>query len=169
MALKPCKVCGWTIITGGNFCPNCGKKRSSSLRAKILIGMLILVGLAVISNLANTGGQTTSTSTASAVQTAPTTTLADLNLKFTWHRGGFDSVMLANFAVRNDGPTAAKDLEITCTHSANSGTVIDSNTRTVYEIVPAHGTKRMREFSMGLIHSQAAVSNCRIVDFKAVE
>ena len=52
-----------------------------------------------------------------------------------------------------------------CTHSAPSGTEIDSNTRTIYELVPAGSKKVVKDFNMGFIHSQAASTYCQIVDY----
>src|SRR6266849_1410843 len=74
--------------------------------------------------------------------------IADWN----WSKGGFDTVMIANFNIKNDNPFSVKDLKVRCMHRAPSGTEIDRNTRTIYEIVPAHGIKRIRDFSMGFIH-----------------
>jgi hypothetical protein len=82
---------------------------------------------------------------------------------FRWKKGGFDSVMLATFTFDNKNEFSVKDIEVRCEHSAKSGTTIDSNSRTIYEAVPAHSKKTIRDFGMGFIHSQAASSSCRIV------
>jgi hypothetical protein len=63
--------------------------------------------------------------------------------------------MTAKFIIKNDGDVPVKDLEIKCTHSAASGTVIDSNTRTIYQVFPAHKTRTVRNFNMGFINSQS--------------
>lgn len=81
---------------------------------------------------------------------------------FSWYKGGFGSIMMANFTIRNDGDITVKDLEIQCTHSAPSGTEIDSNTRTIYEIVPPHSRRQFRNFNMGFIAEQVASSSCEI-------
>ncbi|MGI8961550.1 MAG: hypothetical protein ACR2IV_17670 [Bryobacteraceae bacterium] len=81
---------------------------------------------------------------------------------FSWYKEGFGSIMMANFTIRNDGDLMVKDLEIECTHSAPSGTEIDSNARTIYEIVPPHTSRRFRNFNMGFIVEQAASSSCEI-------
>jgi len=85
-------------------------------------------------------------------------------VKFSWHKGGFDSIMIATFTVKNSSVHDVKDLEITCTHSANSGTEIDRNTRTLYERVRAGQTRTFRNVNMGFIHSQASRSGCEIAD-----
>lgn len=77
-----------------------------------------------------------------------------------------DVTFTASFTIENKNAFPVKDVEITCHHYANSGTEIDSNTRTVYEIVPAKGSKRINGFAMGFIHSQAAKSACGTVSAK---
>jgi len=49
--------------------------------------------------------------------------------------------------------------------SAESGTDIDKNVRTIYVQVPAHRTKVIRDFNMGLINNQVARTGCYITDF----
>jgi hypothetical protein len=82
--------------------------------------------------------------------------------KFSWHKGGFDSIMMATFSIKNDGDHDVKDINVRCTHSAPSGTVIDQNEQTIYEIVKAHSTRKFREVNMGFIASQAASSSCEV-------
>lgn len=66
--------------------------------------------------------------------------------------------------VVNAASFAIKDFELTCTHQGTSGTEIDRNVRTVYEVVPANASKRIREINMGVIVSQASNSYCEITD-----
>jgi hypothetical protein len=87
---------------------------------------------------------------------------------FTWSKGGFGSVMEANFVIRNPLEFGVKDIEITCVHAAPSGTEIDRNSRTIYEVFPAKSTKRIDDVNMGFIHSQARRSRCRIVNATAM-
>ena len=70
------------------------------------------------------------------------------------------------FLFKNDNPFPVKDLTIACIHSAQSGTKIDKNTRTIYEVIPAHGTKRVQKFNMGFIATQAVQSSCSVMDFQ---
>jgi hypothetical protein len=87
-------------------------------------------------------------------------------LDFTWSSDGI--TMTANFKVHNTTDHAFKDFEITCDHSGPSGTVMDHNTRTIYELVPAKSAKSIRNFNMGFINSQATRSSCRITDLVVV-
>lgn len=91
--------------------------------------------------------------------------LGNLSIKnFTWQKGGFGSVMTADFAFENKGDYDVKDITVRCTLVAASGTTIDSNTRTIYELVPARGTKAVKNFNMGFINSQAARSGCNVMN-----
>jgi hypothetical protein len=85
---------------------------------------------------------------------------------FNWVKGGFDSVMMLDFTIRNDNDYAVKDFTIKCRHSSPSGTEIDQNSRTVYELIPAHGSRSWQRFNMGFIHSQVFQSSCKVVDYK---
>lgn len=86
-----------------------------------------------------------------------------------WSKGGFGSVMIIDrLTIRNDAPFNIKDFVLLCVHQGPSGTDMDRNTRTVYEIVPAGGEKTVREIHMGFIHSQVATSRCEIRDAVAI-
>lgn len=87
--------------------------------------------------------------------------------KFEWRKGGFKSVMIANFHFKNTGKRTAKDIKILCTGYGNSGTVIDNNIVTVYELVKPGKTKKV-EVNVGFIRSQVASASCSIVDFDQV-
>jgi len=90
--------------------------------------------------------------------------LRSAKLDYNWQKGGFGSVMMIDATVTNPSATAFKDFTIKCTHAGPSGTEIDSNTRTIYDIVPSKSKKRFRQINMGFIHSQAARSSCEITD-----
>ena len=83
-------------------------------------------------------------------------------VEWKWNKVAGGSVMEASFKIRNKGKIAFKDIEIECVHSAASGTQIDSNTRTIFEIVKPGETREIKDFNMGFIHSQATSSGARI-------
>jgi hypothetical protein len=85
------------------------------------------------------------------------------NVGFDYQWGSSGMLMTANFTINNKNDYDVKDIEITCIHSAPSGTVIDSNTRTIYETFQARSKRSIRNFKMGFIHDQAKRSGCRIV------
>jgi hypothetical protein len=74
--------------------------------------------------------------------------------------------MLLTVPIENKGDRAVNDIELTCTHSGNSGTVIDRNKKVLYETVPAKKRRTFKDFNMGLIHLQASRSGCDITDLK---
>ena len=77
-------------------------------------------------------------------------------------------MMIVDFTINNPTIYRVKDLEIECTHFAPSGTKIDSNTRTIYEIVEPKGKKVVKDMNMGFIHSQAATTSCHITDLNVM-
>jgi hypothetical protein len=149
-------------------------------RLKWLLGFIVLV--VVISKLGG-GGGTTPTGTTSAgpaavtdpaaeareakrakYETAKTSATLTLN---SWHKDGFDNVMMVDVTIANGVETPLKDIELTCISSAPSGTKIDRNVRTIYEIVKTK--RRFRDFNMGFIAPQATTTSCEITDFAFVE
>jgi hypothetical protein len=85
--------------------------------------------------------------------------------KESWRKDAFDTVMMASFTLKNTNDFDVKDIEITCLHYGNSGTQIDRNVRTIYEVVKAKGSKTIHDFNMGFIHSQATKSGCAVSKF----
>lgn len=89
--------------------------------------------------------------------------------KVSWNKGGFGSVMMINrVTISNDAPFDIKDFTLECRHFAPSGSEIDKNTRTIFQIVPANGETTIREFNMGFISSQAESTSCAVTKAKAV-
>lgn len=89
-------------------------------------------------------------------------------LKFSWYKDA-DIIMKINLTIANDSDVPVKDFEISCKHAGPSGTLIDSNTRTIYEMVKPHTQRRFQGFDMGFIHSQASSSECEIEDLVLVD
>ena len=82
--------------------------------------------------------------------------------KWSWKKGGFDSVMIATFTFKNNNDFPVKDITVRCEHEGPSGTTIDTNIRTIYERVEPHKKHTVRNFGMGFIHSQANRSSCAV-------
>lgn len=160
MALTKCKECGSEVSNKAETCPKCGAKVKKSYGCGTLI--LVLIVLAVISNLFSAKtGQESNTPTVDPKQEA----LGKVKIKtYNWNKGGFDSIMMLNATIENLSGKDVKDIKITCDHSSNSGTKIDSNTKVIYETFKAGKTKKIHDFNMGFIHSQAAKTGCYIVD-----
>ena len=68
--------------------------------------------------------------------------------------------------LKNSGSVDVKDVDITCTYMGGSGTVIDKNTKTVYDIVPAGKSINVRGLVMGIVHDQTNSMDCSVSDLK---
>ena len=140
-----------------------------------VLGVVVIAAVLIRPQSAATPSRTTKTSIAvpskdlQATHPEPSVVPVEsakhmVSIKYNWSKGGFDTVMLVDFTFTNRSPYEAKDITVTCTHYAPSGTQIDSNTRTIYEVIPAGGVKRIKAFNMGFIHSQASSTVCKIDD-----
>ena len=158
MAIKPCKECGNQISDKAESCPQCGAKQRKKT-SWITWGVGIFVVFLIIGAIAD-GGSGGSASEPSPKELA----LQNLDFDFEWGKAGFDSVMEINMTIKNNGTKDVKDLTVECVHSSNSGTVVDRNKREVYEVIKAGETKKINNFNMGFIHSQATSSSCSVVD-----
>lgn len=158
MALKQCKECGNQVSDKAQSCPSCGAKQPKKMGIFAWIA-IIFVGLLVIGAIAD-GGDGSSASEPSPKELA----LQNLDFDFEWGKTGFDSIMEINMTIKNNGAKDIKDLTVECVHSSNSGTVVDRNKREVYEVIKAGETKKINNFNMGFIHSQATSSSCSVVD-----
>jgi hypothetical protein len=130
-------------------------------------GCLILILLGVFGAILSEGrkGPGVSSSSAPAAPDAREGALLKLKLDFTWKLGGFDNVILATFTVKNQNDFDVKDLRIRCEAFGKSGTRIDRNTRTVFDVVKAKGTKKLPEMNLGFVNAQADKLACDIIDF----
>ncbi|MCA0175657.1 MAG: zinc ribbon domain-containing protein [Proteobacteria bacterium] len=149
------------------------EKKKTSWGTKILGFIFIagvfqaISGIIADTNKNNGGPASASPSAAAAPQLSPKEeALRDLKLDFEWGTGGFGSVMLVDFTFNNKGKYAVKDIEVVCRSSANSGTLIDKNKKTVYELVKAGETKKIQRFNMGFLNSQATSTSCVVDDLK---
>ena len=79
-----------------------------------------------------------------------------------WWKDGFGSIMMADFTIKNNLPGPVKDIEVICSHSAPSGTVIDYNTRIIYERIGQGRTKKFKDFNMGFIDDQVVRTGCKV-------
>lgn len=143
-------------------------KTSNSIGCGGIILTFIVIG--IISSLFSNSNSPSSTPYSPALPSQSDTKRQAINQmqlnKFNWNTGVSDSIMFINATIVNNGDKNVKDITITCEHYSNSGTKIDSNSRVVYETVMAHKSKRIKEFNMGFIHSQAKGTDCKITDLE---
>lgn len=158
MAMIRCKGCSAEISKKAPICPHCGHPNpvAKHLGGGETLLALVVAGV-VIWWLASREGSS------AAPEDPKKAAVASLQLSdVSWTRGGFDTVMLLDVAISNRGSRAVKDVEIRCEHASPSGTIIDSNTATIYQVFPAGQTVEVKGFEMGFIHTQAERTNCRI-------
>jgi len=170
MALKACKECGAMISSVAITCPSCGKKRptgGTSLSVKLIIAIFGLLVLGQLINAFHGGSQNVppAIATVSPEQDA----LSKTSVTMKWEKSGFDNVMLATLDIKNESNFKIKDFTITCTHFAKSGTKIDSNTRTIYDVIFPKSKKVFKKFNMGFIANQVESSSCEITDLKIAQ
>lgn len=165
MALTICKECGESISKKATKCPKCGSpaKKKTSLFTWLVVGIIVLFAGGYFSS---DPGSSAGSGAGSQRETSPKTLArANVELEFTWKKVGFDNVMEANFKIINKSDYPIRDIQVRCTHYAKSGTKIDSNRATIYDVVPANSTKTFEDFNMGFIHTQAQSTSCVLVDF----
>jgi zinc ribbon protein len=196
MALISCPECGKEVSDQAPTCPNCGapiarpvpppppvhaaapvappppaKKKTSkfTLGCAVVLGFILLL---YIIGLIAQGPKSDRPAASSPEATEPPPTPEKTPLEnvemvdFTWNKDGFGSVMVAKFVLRNNNDFPVKDIKIKCTHYAKSGTVIDSNTRVVYDVIKAKSRKTINDFNMGFIHNQVDTSSCQVVSIE---
>ena len=171
MAIAKCRECGTEVSDQAKVCPKCGIKapiRKTSIFFKMIAGLfaVAVLGNVIAILVGRSSSQATSLTQPVAAKLDPKKqALNSLKLdKLEWKKGGFDNIMLLAATIKNEGTHDVKDLEISCRHSSNSGTKIDSNTKVVFELVKAGKSLRIKDFSMGFIHSQATSTSCQITD-----
>lgn len=92
-------------------------------------------------------------------------------VNFSWEKGGFGTVMIANFTIRNDSPIDLGDFKIRCTHFDPSGIVTDQNAGTAFGVVKSHATARIANVNMGFLNSttgnpKSSKTDCEISGLK---
>jgi hypothetical protein len=134
------------------------KKKGVSLAQ---VGCLVLVVIVLIGVVTNQAGRSSSTPSAPAKDPKEA---ALSNVQILEFKGNKDGAFLkVTFKIRNSNTFPVKDLEVRCDHSGKSGTIMDHNTRTIYDVIPGNSTKTFPDFDMGFIHSQAVSTRCSVI------
>jgi len=92
-------------------------------------------------------------------------------VEFTWERGGFGTVMIANFTIRNESPIDIANPKLQCDRATEDGVVLDQNDGTAYGIIRAHSTARIANVNMGFLSAETGSAkhtktNCEIVGLR---
>jgi hypothetical protein len=145
-------------------------------RLKRLIGALLLLGLMVAFYSSSRPPAQSAAIPASKQAEQTQQSIADtrgafedaiksISLGLDWRKGGFGSVAVANFTVTNYNPFAIKDVRVRCTFYSKSGTELNRDNVTLYEVFGASKTKKIRDLSVSFINQQAATGSCKPTDF----
>lgn len=81
-----------------------------------------------------------------------------------WSKGGFGSVMVADFTLKNTSNLPLRDIGIKCKLQGNSGTVINIKHITLFEKLRPKATRTIRDVNVGFIDSQASRASCEAVE-----
>ena len=166
---KICKGCGRNVMLSAAVCPDCGARvpaQSASRALKITGGVIAVLIFVALLNPSDEDSLNDGSATTAGVSDLKGVVQHQVTLDYRWSKVAFDSIMEATFTVKNDSSQDLKDIKIECLHYAESGTKIDRNSQTLYQVFPS-GTKTVvRDVNMGFIHSQATDSSCRISDFE---
>jgi hypothetical protein len=171
MALRKCPECGHDVSSKAERCPNCGvgiKRKGMGCGTAILVVAAFAIFAKLVSNIGS-GPNTPGAPKPPPAPSAKEKALSNMTLDFTWSTTGFGDIMEANFTITNKGTRDVKDITVRCNHFAKSGTLIDHNTRTIYEVFPAGKARTIPKFNMGFIHTQAEKSACSVTDLALVE
>lgn len=163
-----CKSCGEEISKKAKSCPKCGEpvKKTHWFTWLVLFG---IIGYAFMPEATEEEIAKDKEMMAKAKERFDNqpkqVAEKGLSLDFSFRKGGFGNIMIADFDIKNDSNISVKDIKVKCEHYASSGTRIDSNSRVIYEVVGASSMKKIKKQNMGLMHSQVEKSSCYIVDF----
>jgi hypothetical protein len=95
--------------------------------------------------------------------------LANFKIRsFSWKKESFGTIMMATFLLRNYNPMPMKDIEVTCSSSGPSGSIIDTNSRTIFDVVQQKSYLQVDNLNMGFIRSEAVDTTCRVTGFKKI-
>ena len=83
-----------------------------------------------------------------------------------WERGGFDTVIIADFEIVNKTDKPIKDITIECDGYSETKTRIDRNKRVIYKNIPANGKITVKKFNMGYVGSAVNSLGCITTKFE---
>jgi hypothetical protein len=68
-----------------------------------------------------------------------------------WDKGGFGSVIIADFKITNNTNKTVKDITVRCGGYSETKTRIDQNKRVIYKEIKPGQTIVVKEFNMGFV------------------
>ena len=77
-------------------------------------------------------------------------------------KGGFDTVMVGSFTIKNDNTYFVKDFEVVCQHFAPSGTQLAESRKVIYDSVGPGQSRTFSNINVGFIPDQAKTFKCEL-------
>jgi hypothetical protein len=151
-----------------------GKKVALSSMASFAVLLYIAVArgpVASATSSSETGTQAVASTTQAYVQPkvenlSKSQMLANFRIRsFAWQKDGFGTVMTATFVLHNDNPMPVKDIEVTCSSSGPSGSIIDTNSRTVFDVVREKSFVQVDKINMGFVRGEVVDTKCQVTGF----
>lgn len=91
--------------------------------------------------------------------------LKNIVLDHTWTLGGFNTVAVVDFKIKNNNSFAVKDLIASCDAHSKSQTRLGSNKKVIYDVFPAGKAVSIKEFGMGFVNSQTHYFDCQVIGY----
>ena len=84
-----------------------------------------------------------------------------------WEKGGFDSVIIADFKITNNTAAPVKDITVQCDGYSETKTRVDKNKRVIYKEIKPGKTIVVKDFNMGFVSSSVRSLACTTVKFES--
>jgi hypothetical protein len=84
--------------------------------------------------------------------------------KIRWRLDGFGSVLILAPTLQNTGQSEVRDIKLTCTLLARSGTTVGTVSHVVYDLLPAGKARSFPEVNLGFVNEQSAKLGCEVAD-----
>lgn len=81
-----------------------------------------------------------------------------------WNSYDFRGLLRIDVVIKNDLPWPVKDITVTCTMIAPSGTSIGQTSRTLYEKIGTKSEKSISGINMGFVNPQGKLNDCNVTN-----
>ena len=86
----------------------------------------------------------------------------------TWTKGGFGSVIIADFKIVNNTDKSVKDITVRCGGYSETKTRIDENKRVIYKEIKPGQSIIVKDFNMGFVGSNVRSIACSTTKFESI-
>jgi len=82
---------------------------------------------------------------------------------FGWKKSGFGSVAIVTLTIVNDNDFSVKDIRLSCSFDAPSGTHLSDVSHVIYDTIKGASKRAFADVNIGFIHSQSRGASCSVV------